>query len=560
MYFSIRPLNARISTAMASHAARMFSWSSSGSRRSASAVNPEMSAKRTVTCFVSPSLGASARSRAPHFPQKLNATGISVAHFGQVIVTPRIVSRGYDRGPVIRVSARCVSTSPVQVTFGLMHERWRGLTVGLVLNVTFVAFEALAIATIMPLVAEDLGGIALYGWVFSAFLLADLVGIVLAGELADRFGPAVPFGAGLALFAIGLLIGGLAPSMPVLVAARAIQGFGAGAIPAVAYVVIGRTYPDALRPRMFAILSTAWVVPGIAGPALAAFVADHFGWRSVFLGLLPLVIVAGSLALRDLRSVPGNPDRVARRVFLDAVRVAGGAGLALAGLQARDIVVSPALVAAGLVVGVPALRNLMPAGTFTARGPLPAAVLSRGLLTFAFFAPDIFVPLTVTTIRGESVVLSGLALTAGTLAWTTGAWIQERTVFRVGAARLVRDGFLVLALGIAGMALVLTGGPPAWLCVPAWGIAGLGIGMAYSSISLTVLRHAPAGSEGAAASSMQLADILGTALGTGIGAVAVAAAVASGGSAVVGIAITDGLAGVLAIAGVFIASRLRPTV
>src|SRR5207245_9048770 len=164
--------------------------------------------------------------------------------------------------------------------------------------------------------------------------------------------------------------GGRRPSMQGLVAARAIQGFGAGAIPAVAYVVIGRTYPDALRPRMFAILSTAWVVPGIAGPALAAFVADHIGWRSVFLGLLPLVIVAGSLALRELRSVPGNPDRVARRVLLDAVRVAAGAGLALAGLQARDIVLSPGLVAIGVVLGVPALRNLLSAGAFRAQGPL----------------------------------------------------------------------------------------------------------------------------------------------------------------------------------------------
>ena len=470
---------------------------------------------------------------------------------------PASATRGYVRGPVIRVSARCVSTSPVKVTFGLLDERWRGLTAGLVLNVTFVAFEALAIATIMPLVVADLGGVALYGWVFSAFLLADLVGIVVAGELADRFGPAVPFGAGLGLFAIGLLIGGLAPSMPVLVGARAIQGFGAGAIPAVAYVVIGRTYPDALRPRMFAVLSTAWVVPGIAGPALAAFVADHVGWRSVFLGLLPLVLVAGSLALRELRSVPGNPHRVARRVLLDAVRVASGTGLALAGLQARDVVLSPALLAIGLGLGIPALRKLLPAGTFRANGALPAAVLSRGILTFAFFAADVFVPLTVTTIRGESVVLSGIALTAGTIAWTTGAWVQERTVFRVGPAPLVRNGFLLIAIGIAAMVVVLSGAVPAWLCVPAWGIAGLGIGMAYSSISLTVLRHAPTGSEGATASSMQLADILGNALGTGLGAVAVAAAVAGSGSAVIGVAVTDGLAGGLAIAGIFVASRLR---
>jgi MFS family permease len=310
---------------------------------------------------------------------------------------------------------------------------------------------------------------------------------------------------------------------------------------------------------MFAVLSTAWVVPGIAGPALAAFVAQQVGWRWVFLGLLPLVIVAGSLALRELRRVPGHPNRAARRVFVDAVRVAAGAGFALGGLQERDPIVTPLLVAVGLVLALPALRNLLPAGTFRASGALPAAVLSRGILTFAFFAPDIFVPLTVTTIRGESVILSGIALTAGTIAWTTGAWIQERTVFRVGPAPLVRNGFLLVAIGIAAMGAVLGGFVPAWLCVPAWGIAGLGIGMAYSSISLVVLRHAAAGSEGSTAASMQLADILGNALGTGIGAVTVAAAVASLGGPALGVAITDALAAIVAIVGVFIASRLRAT-
>jgi MFS transporter len=440
---------------------------------------------------------------------------------------------------------------------GLLDPRWRGLTIGLVLNVTFVAFEALAVATIMPLVAEDLSGLALYGWVFSAFLLADLAGIVVAGELADRHGPAVPFGAGLVLFVVGLLVGGLAPVMPVLVAARAIQGFGAGAIPAAAYVVIGRTFPEALRPRMFAILSTAWVVPGIAGPALAAFVGDHVGWRWVFLGLLPLVLVAGGLAYREVRKVPGHPDRVARRVVPDALAVAAGAALLLGGLQARDIVLTPALVLVGLAFGVPALRRLLPAGTLSARAGLPSAVLARGLLTFAFFGADVYVPLTVTSLRGESVLLSGIALTAGTIAWTSGAWVQERTILRVGATPLVRNGFVLLAAGIAGMVLVLTAIVPAWAAVIAWGIAGLGIGLAYSSISLTVLGHAPAGNEGATASAMQLSDILGNALGTGVGAVAVAIAVAGSGSAGGGVALADGLAGASALAGIVIAGRLR---
>ena len=181
------------------------------------------------------------------------------------------------------------------------------LTLGLVLTVTFVASEALAVVTVMPVVARDLHGLALYGWAFSSFLLASLIGIVLAGRDADRHGPARPYMAGLVLFTAGLLVGGLAPSMWVLVVGRCLQGLGAGAVPAVAYVAIGRGLPEAQRARMMAVLSTAWVVPGIVGPAVAAAVSHLFGWRWVFLGLIPLVVVAGPLALPALVRL-GRPD------------------------------------------------------------------------------------------------------------------------------------------------------------------------------------------------------------------------------------------------------------
>ena len=144
---------------------------------------------------------------------------------------------------------------------GIWTPAQRPLTVGLVLAVTFVAFEALAVATILPVVGRHLGDLRLYGWVFSAFLLASLIGIVLAGTLADRVPLGRPMLAGLALFALGLVIGGTAPNMAVLVAGRAVQGLGAGVVPAVAYVAISRCYPEEFRPRMFAVLSTAWVVP-----------------------------------------------------------------------------------------------------------------------------------------------------------------------------------------------------------------------------------------------------------------------------------------------------------
>src|SRR4051794_13659071 len=124
-----------------------------------------------------------------------------------------------------------------------------------------------------------------------------MIGIVFAGEQADRRGAGPPYVIGLTLFAIGLVIGGTAPVMPVLVAGRFVQGFGAGVVPAIGYVAIGRSFPVEARPRMFAVLSTAWVVPGLVGPVLAERVSDKVGWRWVFLGLVPLVAVAGSLVV-----------------------------------------------------------------------------------------------------------------------------------------------------------------------------------------------------------------------------------------------------------------------
>src|SRR6202046_1451753 len=180
---------------------------------------------------------------------------------------------------------------------GLMAPQRRALTVGLVLTVTFVASEALAVVTVMPVVARDLGGLRLYGWVFSGFMLGNVIGIVAAGREADRRGPAVPFVAGVVLFGSGLALAGLAPSMGVLVAGRVLQGVGAAAIPSVAYAAIGRNLPGTLRARMMAVLSTAWVAPGLAGPAVSAEVAHLFGWRWVFLGLLPIVAVAGALGV-----------------------------------------------------------------------------------------------------------------------------------------------------------------------------------------------------------------------------------------------------------------------
>src|SRR5215216_6248468 len=171
-----------------------------------------------------------------------------------------------------------MSSKPTLPPGGPWCRPYRRTTAGLLLTVAAGAFEALAVATIMPATVDDLGGLGYYGWAFSAFMLANLVGLVLAGDEADRRGPAVPFVGGVAAFTIGLLVGGLAPAMIVLIVGRAIQGFGGGLVNAVAYVAIGRGYPEKARPRMMALLSTAWVVPGLIGPVVAGLIATHIGW------------------------------------------------------------------------------------------------------------------------------------------------------------------------------------------------------------------------------------------------------------------------------------------
>ncbi len=415
---------------------------------------------------------------------------------------------------------------------GIWAPARRRLTVGLVLAVTLVAFEALAVATVMPVVARHLGDIRLYGWVFSAFMLSSLVGIVAGGSLADRVPLTGPMVGGLAFFAVGLLIGGTATSMPVLVAGRAVQGVGAGVVPSMAYVAISRGYPYGSRPRMFAVLSTAWVVPGLAGPAIAAGIAAAAGWRWVFLGLIPLVGVAGGVALVGLRSVPAGgkrdrtagPERPGPRALAVAGVVIGAAGLLVSLTTGGPLVVVAGVIAGGGLL-LACLRRLTPAGTLTARPGLPATVASRGLLTACFYAASAYVPYAVTTVRHSPTLLTGLVLTAGTVTWTAGSWTQARLIQRVGPRRLIRAGEILVVVAIAAMAAVLLPAVAPALAIPVWSVAGLGMGLAYAPLSIATLDLAPEAEVGQATASLQLCDVLGTALGTGVAGALVAASV-----------------------------------
>jgi MFS family permease len=191
----------------------------------------------------------------------------------------------------------------------LLDAEHRRLTLGIMSVVFLLAFEAMAVATAMPVAVRELNGLPLYAWAFSGFLAASLFGVVVSGELADERGPRLPLLGGVTGFVIGLVLAGSATSMWSFVLARALQGLGAGFVIVALYVLVARCFPDVLRPRAFSAMAAAWVVPSIVGPLLAGWVTDHASWRLVFLGAAPLVLPALLLMLPWLRRIDGGRAR-----------------------------------------------------------------------------------------------------------------------------------------------------------------------------------------------------------------------------------------------------------
>ncbi|HBZ72483.1 MAG TPA: hypothetical protein DEP35_23195 [Deltaproteobacteria bacterium] len=239
-----------------------------------------------------------------------------------------------------------------------------------------------------------------------------------------------------------------------------------------------------------------------------------------------------------------------------AIRLAIGTALALIGVESHSIGLTAVCVLVGVPIGFPALQRLLPVGTLRAEAGSPAAIAALGLLNFAFFGAEAFVPLLLTTVRGQSATVAGLALTAATLAWTAGAWLQARLSLRRDRRRLSRTGLVFTALGIAGTTSALRPELPVWIVAVAWGAAGLGIGLAYSTLTLIVLERATKGQEGAAATALQLATVLGVAFGTGVGAATLGLVTAAGESQAFAIASIDALMGGAAALGLVATGRL----
>jgi MFS family permease len=386
------------------------------------------------------------------------------------------------------------------------------LAIGLFLATSAYAFETFAVATVLPTISDEFDGDRLYGATFVVYMLANLVALVTAGERADRTGLRRSYTFGILSFAAGLVVAGTANSMGMVLAGRALQGAGTGIFATLSLVVVRRAYPEHTHRKMYAILSTGWVLPSLIAPFAAGWITDTFGWRWTFIALIPLLGVVALLVLPNLAAVDRGttfaPAAARSRVPIAIALAAGVGTLTAASYSARWWVMLP-LVAAGVAIVVPSLRRLMPKGVAHAVVGQPAAIASRMCAMFAFNSADFFIPLAADRFHDASPTVQGATILGAALSWSGAQWFAAQHGERIGSHRLVPIGFVFLGIGVLISATVLFADLPLWVTFLCWTIGGGGMGLLFNPTSHVAMGASERETAGLASTQLAVADVFG---------------------------------------------------
>ncbi|HSL47558.1 MAG TPA: MDR family MFS transporter [Candidatus Deferrimicrobiaceae bacterium] len=399
----------------------------------------------------------------------------------------------------------------------------RGLVLSGVMAAVFLAaMESTVVATAMPTVIASLGGIRIYSWTFSAFLLTSTVTMPIWGRLADQLGRRRAYLAGLALFLLGSALAGLSHSMEQLIAFRALQGLGAGSLISIGMTIVGDLYGVERRAKMQGYFSSVWGVASLVGPLVGGLLTDRVSWRWVFYINIPFGLLAAAAIASGLRDEGRDRPRASFDLPGTALFAAAISALlvGLVEIGAHEwwrptgvglLVLSGVLLVVFVLVERRVAEPVIPLRLFG--NPVLRAAAVTGLLSgMAMFGAITYVPLYLQAVTGSTATQAGWVLMPFVLGWVVFSVVGARLVLRVGYRRVVLVGMSALVLAfvlLAGWDESLT----RMVAARDVALAGVGMGLIFVPMLIAVQNSVPRSRLGSATSLTGFFRTVGGAVG-----------------------------------------------
>jgi EmrB/QacA subfamily drug resistance transporter len=391
------------------------------------------------------------------------------------------------------------------------------VTIGIMFSLFLASMESTVVATAMPTIVGQLGGLEHYSWVFSAYMLASTTAVPLYGKLSDIYGRRRIYVIAMALFLTGSVMSGLAQSMTQLIATRALQGLGAGGIQPLAFILIGEMFSLQQRAKMQGFFSGVWGFSSIVGPLLGGFIVDQLTWRWVFyINIVPGLLAASLVALA-WRDQAHSHERPAVDYVGAALLTSSVVTLLLGFMEFGTfnswilITVAVALFIALLWVEGRAADPILPIRLF--RDRLFSTAVMHGILTgWAMFGSISFIPLFVQSVMGTSATQAGITITPMLLGWVSASVVGMRLILRVGHRKLGLIGTSLLVTGAFLMTLIGAESSQVMMMVFIT-MMGIGMGLSIPSFLVAVQTTVERRHLGTATSTIQFSRSIGGTLG-----------------------------------------------
>ena len=408
-----------------------------------------------------------------------------------------------------------------------LQARYAAALAVLCLGVILHALNSLITTTVLPSAVREIGGLALISWATTVYMVASIMTAVSGGLVENRVGGRRGLAGAAILFAIGTAVCAFAPSMPVLLCGRLLQGAGGGLISAVGHTMIPRLFPEPLWAKVFAAISAMWGVAALGGPLVGGLFAEFGTWRAAFAVMLP---VAGIYVGLVMLVVPGRdrkqaPARSATYPIGRLVLVGGAVMMVAVAGNSRDLPIQIGLIAVATALSVLVLRldrgspaPLLPRGAFsphTTAGAGLWVILTVSMATYSF---TIYGPLLIQTLFGAGPLVAGYVVAWEALSWTLAA-VVVASLKAPPDRWLIRIGPLTVAAGLTGVALVLPQGP-AWALPITVFLAGGGIGMCWAFVNRRIIAAAADDADASvAAAAIPTTQLAGIAYGSALAGV-----------------------------------------